>query len=83
MASFKCVCGNVMNNQVAPNDTELHVYTDNEWDNIVNLGMMNSVEIPRPSLDVWKCTGCQRIYIFGENRLIKRYAIEWEASDSD
>ena len=83
MARFNCVCGHVMNNQLAPNDVELHVYSDIEWDRIINMNIIDPLELPSPSVEVWKCPKCQRVYIFKNNYLIKRYVIEWETSDSD
>jgi hypothetical protein len=34
MAIFKCVCGNVLANSICPNDIQLIVFTDREWEAI-------------------------------------------------
>lgn len=34
MARMTCTCGAVLSNQEAPNDIQLRVYTDREWDAI-------------------------------------------------
>ena len=81
MARFACVCGYVMTNQEAPNDVELHVYSDREWDDIINLESIVPVDIPDPRFSVWKCPICHRIYVFDDEaggELMKRYAIEWK-----
>ena len=73
MANYYCRCGNRLNNSVVPNDIELRVYTDKEWDDIINIGMMDSVDLPDPKYDVWRCPICERVYVFQDNRAINYY----------
>lgn len=75
MASFYCKCGQRMSSVQVPNDTEWRVYSDKEWDEIINIGMMDSVDIPFPNLEVWRCTKCERVYVFKDNKLIKYYVL--------
>ena len=75
MASFYCKCGDRLNNVQAPNNTEWRVYSDKEWDEICNIGMMDSVDIPFPSFEVWRCPKCERVYVFKDNTLIKYYVL--------
>ena len=47
MARFQCKCGFNLSNSKAPNDIELVVYTDKEWDKIINLGdLIDPIAIP-------------------------------------
>lgn len=73
-----CRCGNILSNGDAPNDIELVVYTDRQWEEEINLGIINSIEIPSPKYSVWRCPKCERIYVFeaGNNEAIKIYALE-------
>jgi len=73
MANYYCKCGNRLNNSIVPNDIELRVYTDKEWDDIINIGMMDSVDLPDPKFDVWRCPKCERVYVFEDNCVIKYY----------
>lgn len=76
MSRFDCKCGQVLSNSLAPNDVELRVYTDKEWDEIINIGHIDSVDIPFPKRDVWRCFKCERIYVFDGDKVVKRYIIE-------
>lgn len=78
MARFLCKCGETLSNSMAPNDVELRVYTDKEWDDIINLGAIDSVDIPFPKNDVWRCSKCERIYVFeaGKDAVKKVYKLE-------
>lgn len=77
MARFQCKCGLSLSNSEAPNDVELIVYTDKEWDEIINMGnLIDPVTIPFPRYDVWRCSQCERIYVFDENIVIKTYVLE-------
>lgn len=77
MAKFQCKCGAILSNSRAPNDVELIVYTDKEWDDIINSGdFIDPVIITSPRYDVWRCTECERIYVFEGNVVIKTYAVE-------
>lgn len=77
MARLQCKCGATLSNSKAPNDVELRVYTDKEWDNIVNLGnAIDPVTIPFPRYDVWRCLNCERIYVFDQDTVIKTYILD-------
>ncbi|EBF5850523.1 hypothetical protein HZU95_002883 [Listeria monocytogenes] len=73
---FQCKCGEILSNSMSPNDIELRVYTDKEWDELTNLGMIDSVDIPFPKLDVWRCPVCKRLYVFDGDKLKYQYALE-------
>lgn len=61
----------------SPNDIELHVYTDKEWDMIINMGdMIDPLSIPDPKNEFWRCPSCERLYVFDGNAVIKRYVLE-------
>jgi hypothetical protein len=70
---FTCKCGRTLSNTQAPNDIELAVFTDREWDDIINIGMIDSGDLPNPKYFVWRCPDCERIYVFDGNRIIKYY----------
>lgn len=77
MAKFQCKCGATLSNSHAPNDVELIVYADREWDDIINSGdLIDPFTIPSPRYDVWRCNECERVYVFEENVVIKTYAVE-------
>lgn len=72
---FQCKCGKTLTNTQAPNDVELIVFTDREWDHIINIGQIDSGELPNPKYFVWRCPDCERVYVFDGNRLIKYYVL--------
>lgn len=77
MARFQCKCGNDLSNSLVPNDVVYHVYSDIEWDNILRMESIQTLDIPEPEHDVWKCNHCERIYIFNmKGEVIKVYTIE-------
>lgn len=78
MARMNCRCGEILSDSMAPNDIQLRVYTDKEWDNILSVDTINTWEIPLPHYDVWKCPKCERVYVFeeGTDEAIKVYKIE-------
>jgi len=77
MARMTCKCGEILSNVLVPNNVQLRVYTDKEWDEIINLGnLIDPVTIPFPRYDVWRCSQCERIYVFDENIVIKTYVLE-------
>jgi hypothetical protein len=78
MARFLCRCGEVLSNSQVPNDIELRVYTEREWDEITNHEMIDPITIPLPEYEVWRCPKCERIYVFeGANETaIKIYKLE-------
>ena len=55
MARMTCKCGAKLNNQSAPNDIELVVYTDKEWDVICSKDVLHPWTIPSPKYEVWRC----------------------------
>jgi len=78
MARFQCKCGQILSNTLSPNDVELRVYTDKELDDIINMGLIDSVDIPFPERDVWRCSECERIYVFEDGVVKKTYILEKE-----
>jgi hypothetical protein len=77
MARFECRCGTVLSNSLVPNDVELRVYTDREWDEYMIGDSIDPVTIPRPQYDVWKCSVCGRVNVFKGNSLIRTYIVEF------
>ncbi len=78
MARMNCRCGEVLSNSMAPNGIQLRVYTDKEWDSILENDIIETWKIPLPSHDVWKCPKCERVYVFagGCDKAVKVYALE-------
>lgn len=56
-----CKCGETLSNGEVPNSIELWVYTDKEWEEEINIGQINSVEIPKSK------------YRFGDARIVREY----------
>ena len=56
MSRIKCRCGEIISTVQCPNNVQLRVYTDFEWDRIINMGMIDSLDIPMPQYDVIKAT---------------------------
>jgi len=78
MAKTLCVCGNILSNVEAPNDVELNVYTGRQWAEIAKMGMIDSLDIPGPTYDVWRCPECERVMVFDirNDRTVNFYALE-------
>lgn len=78
MSTIICKCGNTMSNTLMPNDIQLRVYTDKEWDDIIAMDRIeDTLDIPSPKYDVWRCPKCERIYVYGsDNKLKKVYVLE-------
>lgn len=78
MARMKCKCGENLSNSMVPNEIELTVYTNKEWDAILEDDTVETWKIPLPSYDVWKCPNCERLYVFkkGMDKAIKVYKLE-------
>ncbi|MBC9786601.1 hypothetical protein H1S01_19335 [Heliobacterium chlorum] len=78
MAGYLCKCGKKLSNTNSPNDIELRVYTDREWDLILQNDVIEPLQIPFPKYDVWKCPKCERIYFFDwdSGKPTKIYALE-------
>ena len=64
MASMICRCGYRMSTSAAPNDIQLRVYTDVEWDAMTSEEWIEGWRLPLPKHDVWRCPRCERIYVF-------------------
>lgn len=43
-----CRCGNMLTNQLDPNDTEYYVYSDREWCEIQKNEYIHVLDIPYP-----------------------------------
>lgn len=78
MARMECKCGEVLSNSLAPNDIQLRVYTDKEWDDIMIPDVIETWKFPQPKYDVWRCPKCESIYVFedGSDTAIKVYRLE-------
>jgi hypothetical protein len=78
VAGFLCKCGKHLSTTESPNDIELRVYTDREWDSITQNDSIDPLAIPFPKYDVWKCPQCERIYFFDweSGKPVKTYALE-------
>ena len=46
MASITCKCGNRLSNSSAPNDIQYHVYSDREWDKILEHDFIEMIKFP-------------------------------------
>ncbi len=78
MARINCKCGNVLSNSKTPNDVELRVYTDREWDKIMNVDSIVPWKIPLPQKDVWYCNKCKRIYVFDDGLQTPKFVYKVE-----
>lgn len=78
MAKMNCKCGYILSTTQAPNDIQLRVYTDKEWEKILDCDIIEPWKIPFPKYDVWKCPKCNRIYVFEEGKdiPIMKYIME-------
>jgi hypothetical protein len=78
MARMTCRCGETLSTTACPNDVELMVYTDEEWDRILDVDSIETWKIPLPEREVWRCPWCKRIYVFtdGSNTPSMVYALE-------
>ena len=78
MARVTCKCGEVLSNTLSPNDVQLKVYSDKEWDDIIQHDSIDPLTIPFPKYDVWRCNKCERIYVFDweYGKVVKTYALE-------
>ena len=81
MASMICRCGERLTDFLAPNEIQLWVYTDFEWDKLLEQDTVNTWEITRPKHSVWRCPKCERVYVFdrGDSDPIKVYCLEEKA----
>ena len=78
MARMQCKCGEILSNSGVPNDVQLWVYTDKEWDRLTTPETIETWSIQEPDRDVWMCTKCERIHVFekGHNEAVKVYKPE-------
>lgn len=77
MARFSCTCGETLSNSLCPNDVVFYVFSDHEWDQIIEKETINNtLDLPDPKYDVWKCPKCERIHIFDGVKQIITYLIE-------
>lgn len=78
MAGVICKCGRVLSTTQVPKDIQLKVYTDWEWDKLMDCEMIIPRKMSLPKYDVWKCPACQRIYVFedGNSTPIMIYRLE-------
>lgn len=76
MARMQCRCGEVLWNGLCPNDIQLIVYTDKEWDQIMDCDQIQPWMIPSPAREVWRCPKCKRIYVFQEGDDHPKYIYE-------
>ena len=78
MAKMNCKCGNILSTSQVPNDVQLWVYTDKEWDSIIDCDILIPWKIPLPKYEVWICPKCKRVYVFeeGNDTPIMRYVLE-------
>ena len=64
MARMQCKCGMLLSNQDSPNNIELKVYDDYEWDDIFSKETIDVLDIPLPKYNVWRCPKCKRLYVY-------------------
>ncbi|RCW40852.1 hypothetical protein DFP97_1297 [Paenibacillus prosopidis] len=76
---YQCYCGTRLSNVLVPNDTQLRVYTDFEWEEVLNNDLVE--DIPLPKYDVWRCTNCKRIIFFDGLKVEMVYKLEYVASE--
>lgn len=83
MASMICRCGNRMSTTAAPNNVQLRVYTDREWDALVSKDILQGWKLPLPRYDVWRCPACGRIYVFDppQSRPVAVYVREGDTEE--
>lgn len=77
MAVFRCDCGKNLSNSRCPNDIQLILFTDYEWDSIQEK-VHDGADIYdfEPKYDVWRCPECARIYVFKGVSLLYQYKLE-------
>ena len=75
MAYMFCKCEERLSTTEVPNDIELWVYTDKEWDAILEIDVVEGWRFPLPKYDVWQCPKCERLHVFAEksNKIMKVY----------
>lgn len=83
MARMECKCGQVLSTSAAPNEVQYRVYSDWEWDRILSVDSIEAWKFPMPEYDVWRCTNCERVYVFagGYGKAIKVYRLEEDENE--
>ena len=76
MARLLCKCGEQLSTSEVPNNIQYHVFSEREWGELLEKDSVLTWEIPAPKNDVWLCPNCQRIYVFNNNAIIRRYTLE-------
>ncbi len=76
LARFLCKCGATLSNSESPNDVELHVFSDNECDDIINLNVFDPLNITSPKYEVWRCVKCGRVHVFAGDEVVRTYIVE-------
>ena len=70
ISEMSCVCGN----KFSENRRKIIAYTEIEYDKKTT-GIKLISELQKPERDVWYCPECERIYVFENRSLKKRYVI--------
>lgn len=77
MATFKCYCGKVLSNSHSPNNIQLVVFTDYEWEQTQEkIKYGEDVFDVEPKYDVWMCPNCSNVYVFDGNQVIKTFILQ-------
>ncbi|SFF46770.1 hypothetical protein SAMN04487969_14521 [Paenibacillus algorifonticola] len=76
MAKMQCKCGEILSNSKDPNDVQLWVFTDKEFQDFSERAFNEEYIVYFPKYDVWKCNSCERIYFFENGKLVKSYILE-------
>lgn len=67
MSRITCKCGEVLSNSANP-EIEYKVFNDDEWLELMDSEIHNPlVDIKEPKITFWKCTNCERLFIFEGN----------------
>lgn len=74
MGKYLCDCGNLLSNTSVPNEVQLRVYTDEEYWRL--MGAESASDLISPSIDVWKCAMCERLFVFKKGSLYKKYKLD-------
>ena len=77
MARMNCRCGEQLSNSNTP-EIQLRVYTEQEWESVLEVDNIETWLIPLPKHSVWRCPKCERIYVFenGSGKAMRVYALE-------
>lgn len=75
LAGYRCSCGFVISNVDSPNDIELLLFSEREWEDFYDRNL-NVKDIPNTQNDVWRCPECERLYFFERSKMILCYKIE-------